>query len=67
MMNCLLPSKALLRPYGYTDTAISERSQKENIVPISHGKLANELGTTRVVVSRILKQFEHEKKIRISR
>jgi CRP/FNR family transcriptional regulator, anaerobic regulatory protein len=36
-------------------------------VVISHQNLAYELGTTRVVVSRILKQFEHDKKIRLSR
>lgn len=33
-------------------------------VTLSHQTLANELGTTRVVISRILKQFEQEGKIR---
>lgn len=36
-------------------------------VPISHQKLANELGTTRVVISRILKQLEKEKLIKLHR
>ncbi|MGY6741206.1 MAG: Crp/Fnr family transcriptional regulator [Cecembia sp.] len=36
-------------------------------VPISHQSLANELGTTRVVISRILKQFEQENLIRLHR
>jgi len=33
-------------------------------ISISHQNLANELGTTRVVISRILKQFESEGKIK---
>ena len=37
------------------------------ILNISHQSLAHELGTTRVVISRILKQFEREKKIKLSR
>ncbi len=36
-------------------------------IPISHQTLANELGTTRVVISRILKQFEKENLIKLSR
>lgn len=34
---------------------------------ISHQQLASELGTTRVVISRILKEFEKEKKVKLSR
>lgn len=34
---------------------------------LSHQQLASELGTTRVVISRILKQFEKEKKIKLTR
>lgn len=41
--------------------------QKTNEVAISHHQLANELGTTRVVISRILKQFESENKIYLKR
>ncbi len=38
-----------------------------NIIEISHQSLANELGTTRVVVSRILKQFELNGKVKLHR
>jgi CRP/FNR family transcriptional regulator len=41
--------------------------QKSKKIPISHQTLANELGTTRVVVSRILKQMEAEKKLKLHR
>lgn len=43
-----------------------ERLQTKKI-PLSHQTLANELGTTRVVVSRILKQFEKDKVVRLYR
>ncbi|MDX2246983.1 MAG: Crp/Fnr family transcriptional regulator [Bacteroidia bacterium] len=33
------------------------------IIKVSHYQIADELATTRVVVSRILKQFENEKKV----
>jgi CRP/FNR family transcriptional regulator len=36
-------------------------------IPVSHQSLANELGTTRVVISRILKQFEKEKFLKLYR
>lgn len=36
-------------------------------VALSHQTLANELGTTRVVVSRILKQLENEKVLKLHR
>ncbi|WP_165769944.1 Crp/Fnr family transcriptional regulator [Flagellimonas pacifica] len=38
-----------------------------NRIEISHQQLANELGTTRVVISRILKQFELEGKVILHR
>ena len=41
--------------------------QKTNKVEISHQELANELGTTRVVISRILEQFQSENKISLKR
>lgn len=44
-----------------------KKNQKNNVLKISHQQLANELGTTRVVVSRILKQFEIDEKIEIKR
>lgn len=37
------------------------------IIYLSHQNLANELGTTRVVISRILKQFERDMKIELFR
>lgn len=40
---------------------------KSKKVVISHQTLANELGTTRVVVSRILKQLEKDKKLKLHR
>jgi CRP/FNR family transcriptional regulator len=43
------------------------RNGKSKKVIISHQTLANELGTTRVVVSRILKQLEKEKKLQLHR
>jgi CRP/FNR family transcriptional regulator len=39
----------------------------ERAIRQSHQSLANELGTTRVVVSRILKQFESEKFVKLDR
>lgn len=36
-------------------------------IQASHQSLANELGTTRVVISRILKQFEKEKVLKLHR
>lgn len=33
------------------------------VIKVSHYKIADELATTRVVISRILKQFENEKKV----
>ena len=41
--------------------------EESRILNISHQNIANELGTTRVVISRILKQFEKEKKLKLLR
>jgi CRP/FNR family transcriptional regulator len=43
------------------------RQQHTQVIPLSHQTLANELGTTRVVVSRILKDLEKEKVLKLSR
>jgi CRP/FNR family transcriptional regulator len=43
------------------------RMSNSKIIPLSHQTLANELGTTRVVISRILKQFEKGKILRLRR
>jgi len=45
---------------------LKEKSQN-GIVNITHQELANELGTAREVVSRLLKQLEKDNKIAISR
>jgi CRP/FNR family transcriptional regulator, anaerobic regulatory protein len=44
----------------------SELIQSKKI-PLSHQTLANELGTTRVVISRILKQFEKDSAVKLHR
>lgn len=40
---------------------------KSNTIPITHQTIANEIGSAREVVSRSLKQMEHEGKIRLMR
>jgi CRP/FNR family transcriptional regulator len=40
---------------------------KTNTLKITHQELAHELGTTREVISRILKQFERQDCIKLSR
>jgi CRP/FNR family transcriptional regulator len=44
-----------------------QKNNGSSKIPISHQSLANELGTTRVVISRILKQFEKENQIKLHR
>ncbi len=59
--------------FEHIDVRVMEYLKKKSTdnnsrtVHISHQNLAHELGTTRVVVSRILKQFEHANKIKIFR
>lgn len=43
------------------------KNESSNKIPISHQTLANELGTTRVVISRILKQMEQKKLVKLYR
>ena len=57
------PIPTRLREYIQTISA----SGGEKKIQASHQSLANELGTTRVVVSRILKQFEKEKIVKLHR
>ncbi len=40
---------------------------KNNILPITHEQLANELGTARVVISRLLKQMEDQGLVKLGR
>ncbi len=44
-----------------------KQTDNSNKINLSHQNLAHELGTTRVVIRRILKQVERENKIRQSR
>ena len=53
------------RVLEYLQNKVAKRQVKE--VEISHQELANELGTTRVVISRILKQFELNKIVELHR
>jgi CRP/FNR family transcriptional regulator len=53
------------RVLKYLQSRASRLRTKE--VAISHQELANELGTTRVVISRILKQFEMDKMVELHR
>jgi CRP/FNR family transcriptional regulator, anaerobic regulatory protein len=53
------------RIFGYLKDKASKLPARE--VEISHQALANEIGTTRVVVSRILKQFEMDKRVELHR
>ncbi len=48
---------------------LERKAQREagKKINLSHQNLADELGTTRVVTSRILKQFEKDKKIKLFR
>lgn len=48
---------------------LNKKSQLGNskMIITTHEQLANELGTARVVVSRVLKQFEEEKKVKLGR
>ena len=54
-----------IRVKEYIEAYVKNNTSKK--IPLSHQSLANELGTTRVVISRILKQLELEKKIKLYR
>ncbi len=53
------------RVWEYLTHTVTQTGNR--VIAISHQQLAHELGTTRVVISRILKQLEKEKKLRLSR
>ena len=42
-------------------------NENENIICITHEELANDLGTSRVVISRVLKDLENKNLIKIHR
>ena len=48
---------------------LKDAAKKENVksINLSHQQLADELGTTRVVISRILKDYERHNKIKLFR
>ncbi len=52
-----------LRVLRYLNEKVFEESNER--IDISHQQLASEFGTTRVVVSRILKEFERQKKMKL--
>ncbi len=43
------------------------KAKKNDIIQITHDEVANELGTSRVVVSRVLKDLENKKYIKLHR
>lgn len=43
------------------------KSKNTSIVKITHDKIAQNLGTSRVVISRVLKELENEDKVRLER
>lgn len=53
------------RVLEYLHSRVARQQAKE--VEISHQELANELGTTRVVISRILRQFEMDNRVQLHR
>ncbi|HRW99798.1 MAG TPA: Crp/Fnr family transcriptional regulator, partial [Cyclobacteriaceae bacterium] len=57
------PVLARIKEY-LSDKASLENTKK---ISISHQTLANEIGTTRVVVSRILKDLERDKVLKLTR
>lgn len=46
---------------------VTSEKSKNTFVKVTHSSLANELGTTRVVISRILKALEEKGKLKIMR
>jgi CRP/FNR family transcriptional regulator len=54
-----------LRVLKYLKDKILKQETKS--ILLSHQELADELGTTRVVISRILKEYERQKKIKLFR
>jgi len=59
--------------FAHMDVRVMEYLKKKGLkddsksVDLSHQQLADELGTTRVVISRILKDYERQKKIKLFR
>jgi CRP/FNR family transcriptional regulator len=63
--NCVVFNNIETRIIAYLKNYVTKH--QTNILPFTHIQLANELGTTRVVTSRILKKFEQENKLKLLR
>ena len=63
--NNVVFNKVESRLVKYLDSKL--KKDNSEIVKVTHNTLANELGTTRVVVSRILKVLEEKKKLQLLR
>lgn len=61
MVNKVLFEKLDKRLYEYLKT--KSKLSQQNILKVSHQQIANDLGTAREVISRVLKKLEHEKKV----
>ncbi|DAB31029.1 MAG TPA: Crp/Fnr family transcriptional regulator [Sulfurimonas sp. UBA12504] len=55
--------------FKHLDNRILEwlQSQNQEIIHTTHEEIANELGSSRVVISRLLKELENQKKIKLTR
>lgn len=56
--------------FGRLDQRLSdwlERYEPATVIPITHQELAVELGTAREVISRLLKEFERQGRVRLAR
>jgi CRP/FNR family transcriptional regulator len=61
MINQILFERLDKRLYDYLNSKVKIKNQ--NPVKISHREIANDLGTAREVVTRVLKKLEQEKKV----
>lgn len=46
---------------------LSDMVDRDGVIRVTHEKIAFELGSSREVISRVLKEFEHENLVRLSR
>lgn len=61
MVNKVLFEKMDKRLHEYLKT--KSKLSRQNILKVSHQQIANDLGTAREVITRVLKKLEHEKKV----
>jgi CRP/FNR family transcriptional regulator len=62
MINQILFEKMDKRLFEYLKA--KSKITKKNPIPISHRKIANDLGTAREVVTRLLKKLENDGKVK---